>query len=108
MTLNREPVPPLPPQGKVEWNLLRLLSGRSQPTDAQSAYRELALLMEVTPLQLSAIDAASGRSSWEWEVRRAKQRLLDAGLLWCPQKDAWLLTEKGYRCATQTAEDLGL
>ncbi len=108
MSINKEPSPKLPEQSLVERQLLRLLSGRSRPTDTQSVYRELADLMELCALQLALIDPASGRSAWEWLVRRAKQRLSDDGLLRCPQAGLWVLTPAGERAATVTAADLGL
>jgi len=108
MSINREPASPLPLQPEVEWQLLRLLSGSPGSLDTLTIYRVLADQMTLSALQLAEVHPDSGRSAWEWLVRRAKQRLRDDGMLYCTERGVWALTEKGRRRATLTSGDLGL
>ena len=107
MSINREVSPSLRSQADVEWQLLRLLSGTPGSLDTQSVYSLLANQMALSALQLAEVHPDSGRSAWEWSVRRARQRLKDDGMLYCPEHGVWALTEKGRCRATITSDDLG-
>jgi Mrr restriction endonuclease-like protein len=98
----------LPTQSKVERELLRLLSGRSRPTETQHVYRELAAVLGLSPAQQHGSRPNAKGSAWEYLVRQAARHLQDEGNLCRPGKAQWTLTPQGKKRSTQTAEDLGL
>jgi hypothetical protein len=88
----------LPPQAKVEVELLKLLAARSRPLAPTEAYRALADTFRLTSVQQQAPREGSVRSSdpaWNWLVRRAMQHLKDEGWAYHPQHGFWAATEEG-------------
>ena len=105
----------LPPQAKVEDEMLYLLSGRSKGTEAVRVYSELGNAFGLSQSQQHASRPNTSGSAWEYLVRQAKRRLLDERWLVCPEHGVWMLTAAGEaqaarvrRAKTVTPEELGL
>jgi hypothetical protein len=101
----------LPAQLDVEKRLFALLKATTRAMDAKTAYDRLA-----EEFQLSHQQRHAGRQNdpdWHWLVRRAKQRLVDAGLMdKSGVRDCWILSALGRNTREwpprTTLADLGL
>ena len=86
----------LPPQPKVEAELLKLLAVNSRPLSTTEIYRRLADAFGLTASQRVARHQATRLDpAWNWLVRRAMQRLEAEGWAYRPERAAWVVTEKG-------------
>jgi hypothetical protein len=86
----------LPPQSKVEVELLKLLAFSQGPLVTSEIYRRLADTFKLTASQRAVRrEATRTDPAWNWLVRRAIQRLEAEGLAYRPARGAWVVTEKG-------------
>jgi hypothetical protein len=86
----------LPPQSKVEAELLKLLAFNSRPLSTTEIYQRLADTFGLTASQRVARRQATRLDpAWNWLVRRVMQRLEAEGWAYRPERAAWVVTQKG-------------
>ena len=86
----------LPPQPKVEAELVKLLAFNLRPLSTTEIYWRLADTFGLTASQRVARRQATRLDpAWNWLVRRAMQRLEAEGWAYRPERAAWVVTEKG-------------
>ena len=108
----------LPPQPRIEWQLLRLLH-QSRSLSIQRAYRELTSLLKLNTHQKNLVLPGVNReNAFENRCRFARRRLVDRKWMNRGPLGVWSITEEGDRIAsvrgatyesyTITLEQLGL
>jgi hypothetical protein len=85
----------LPPQPKVEAELLKLLAFSPRPRPTSEIYRLLADAFGLVASQrVARREATRPDPAWNWLVRRALQRLEAEGWAYRPERGAWVVTKR--------------
>jgi hypothetical protein len=86
----------LPPQPKVEAELLKLLAVSPRPLRTSEIYSLLADAFGLAASQrVVRRDVTRSDPAWNWLVRRALQRLEAEGWAYRPERGAWVVTKRG-------------